>query len=154
MARKSVDFSDVQGFEPLEKGEYAVMFEKLEMREAQEADKYDYINVELTVTEPGFEGRKLWMNWSFSPKALWRMKQSLENLGLPADQIDVEYDDDTMQVTTPELVGMPAIATVTQRVYQGQIQNDVGTLTAVESTGKKPASKAGGKPAAPRRTLK
>lgn len=130
MARTTVDFSDAQSFEALERGEYHALIEKVEYREATEEGKYDYLNVELTITEPGFEGRKLWFIWSLSPKALWRMKQSFENLGLPSDVIEIDYDDDTMLVTEPELVGLPLIAVVTQRTYQGQVQNNVDTVLA------------------------
>lgn len=139
MARTTVDFSDVQGFDALEKGEYAAVIEKVEYREATEEGKYDYLNVELTVTEPGFEGRKLWFIWSLSPKALFRMKQGFENLGLPSDVIEIDYDDETMLVTEPELAGLPLIAVVTQRVYQGQTQNNVDTVLAASGAERKKA---------------
>lgn len=128
MARVTVDFSDVQDFEAMPKGEYPVVIVKAEYREAQTEDKYDYINLEMDVTEGEYKGRKQWMILSFSPKALWRMKEILENLGLYQDEIEVDYDEETMFVTEPELVGLPAIAVISQRPYEGRIQNQVDAL--------------------------
>jgi hypothetical protein len=146
--RVTVDFSDVEEFEPLPKGEYTVIVDKVEYREAQDQDKYDYINWELVVTEEGeFKGRRLWFISSFSPKALWRFKQILENLGLFEDELEVDYDEESNLVTTPELAGVPALAGVSQRPYEGRMQNQVDTLTAIDgSPGKK---EPGGKKKAP-----
>lgn len=129
MPRVTVDFSDIEEFEAMPKGEYACMIEKAEYREAQTTDKFDYINLELTITEEGeFKGRKQWMILSFSPKALWRMKEVFENLGLYQDEVEIDYDEDTMLVTEPELAGLPAIAVLGQRPYEGRIQNQVDAL--------------------------
>jgi hypothetical protein len=128
VARVTVDFSDVQEFEALEKGEYPVLIEKAEYREPQTDDKYPYINLELTVIEGEAKGRKLWMILSFSPKALWRMKDVFENLGLYEDEVEVDYDEETMLVTEPELAGLPALAVVSQRTYEGRTQNQVDAL--------------------------
>lgn len=141
MARVSVDFSQVEEFEPLPKGDYSVLVEKVEYREAQTEDKYDYLNWELSVTEEGeFKGRKLWFISSFSPKALWRLKQILENLGVYDDDLEIDYDEDTMLVIDPELQGLPAMATVSQRTYEGRPQNNVDALTSIDGdAGKKTA---------------
>lgn len=147
MPRVTVDFSDVEEFEPLPKGDYAVVVDKVEYRESDpdNPDKYDYVNWECVVTEEGeFKGRRLWFISSFSPKALWRFKQILENLGLYEDELEVDYDEESMLVTQPELAGIPAMATVSQRSYEGRMQNQVDTLTAIDgSPGKKaPTGKA------------
>lgn len=128
MARVTVDFSDVQEFEALPKGEYPVVIVKAEYREPQSEDKYPYINLEMDLTEGEFKGRKQWMILSFSPKALWRMKDVFENLGIYEEEIEVDYDEDTMLVTEPELVGIPGIAVLSQRTYEGRVQNQVDAL--------------------------
>lgn len=156
MARVTVDFSDVQDFEAIPKAEYSVVIVKPEYREAQEADKYDYINLEMDITEGEFKGRKLWMILSLSPKALWRMKDVFENLGIYQDEIEIDYDEDTKIVTEPELTGMPGVAVVSQRTYEGRIQNQVDALLSIDDTPKKrePAGKATNsrKPAAKKAT--
>lgn len=143
MVKVTVDFSEVEEFEPLDKGEYEAMIEKVEYREATSDDKYDYLNVEFTITESGHEGRKAWKIWSLSPKALWRMKQDFENLELPQDEIEIDYDEDTMLVTEPELQGMPVIIALTTRTYEGRLQNDVQAVLPRDGAVKK------GKKAAP-----
>jgi len=124
-----VDFSQVEDFEPLEKGEYLCMIEEVRFVQAQSEDKYDYLNVQLVVTEDGeYKDRKLWKVWSFSPRALWRMKQDLENIGVETGDFDVTWDEETDLVTEPELAGMPVLAVVTQRTWEGKVQNQVDAL--------------------------
>lgn len=153
MARTTVDFSDVQDFEPVPKDEYPVVVDKVTYVEQPEEDKYDYLAWEMTITEGEFQGRKQWLNTSFSPKALFKLKEVLENLDLFEDELDIDYDEDTMLVTTPELEGMPAIAVVEEGKYNGRPTNNVVTLISADvpkqgakkTEGKKPAAKAGGK---------
>lgn len=146
----TVDFSQVEEFEPLEKGEYSAIIAKGTYVEAASDDKYDYINVEFDLTEPGAENRKAWKVWSLSPKALWRMKQDMENLGFDTEEeLNIDYDEDTMEVTEPEIAGMPCVIVLTQRSYEGRIQNDVqavlGDDTPKKGTKKEPGKKAAAK---------
>lgn len=148
MPKVPVDFSQVEEFEPLEKGEYACMIEEIVYVEQQQEDKYDYLNVTLTVTEEGeYANRKLWKVWSLSPKALFRMKQDLENLGVDVDELEIDYDEDSMQVLEPELAGFPCIATVTQRLYNGNLTNQVDVLRSID--GDAVGDKKGAKKSAP-----
>jgi hypothetical protein len=161
--RIPVDFSDVQEFEALPEDEYTVVIEKAEMRLPQEDGKFPYINLQMKVTEGEFKDRVVFNILSFSPKALFRMKQVFENLGIieEDEQIDVDYDEDSMQVTEPELVGVPARVTLGQRTYEGNVQNEVKAMTSVDGakvgekkTGgakKSPAKKA---PAGGKKTFK
>jgi hypothetical protein len=128
MVKVNVDFSDVESFEAIPEGEYPVIINEVTYVEPASDDKYPYLNVELEITEGEHEGRKLWTIWSFSPKALWRMKQVFENLGLPVDEVEFEVDEDTDAVTDPELVGLPAIAVVTIEPYEGKDRNRVDNL--------------------------
>lgn len=133
MARVQVDFSDVQDFEPLEAGEYPVVVDQVKMVEAQSDDKYPYLAWEMTVSEGEYKDRKLWLNTSFSPKALFKLKEVLENLGLFEDELDVDYDEETMLVTTPELAGLPAIAVVSVTTYNNRPSNNVDALIASDT---------------------
>lgn len=147
MPKVNVDFSEVQEFEALEKGEYSAIIAKLTYVEPASDDKYPYLNVEFDITEPGVDNRKVWKVWSLSPKALWRMKQDLENLGLDTEEgMDIDYDEDTMEVTEPEVVGMPCVLVIEQRPYEGRIQNDVKTVLSADTpqkgTKKEPGKKA------------
>lgn len=135
MSSINVDFSDVEGgFEVLPAGEYAVVVQKVVLRDSQQSE-YPYLNFTLEVTEPGdYEGRLLWFTSSFHPKALWRMKEVFENLGVFEENItfEVEEDGDERLVIKPELAGLPAKAVVKVRPYQGNDKNDVETLVPVD----------------------
>lgn len=123
MTRVAVDFSQVEEFEPIENGNYLCEITNVEYRDTEVEDKYPYLNVEYTVREDGeFQGQKTWGIWSLSPKALWRMKQDWENLGILAEdqEIDIDYDEDTNVVTEPELIGLQAIVTIKQESYEGR----------------------------------
>lgn len=133
MPRVPLDFSDIQDFEPLPKGEYPVVIEEVRFVEPQVEDKYPYLNVQLYVSEGEFQNRKLWTIWSLSPKALFRMKSDLENLGIDTEDIEIDYDEDTMLVLEPELHGVPAIAVVSQRTWEGRLQNQVDMLRSADA---------------------
>lgn len=138
MPKVTVDFSEVQDIEPLEKGEYEATIEKATFVEPVSDDKYPYINVELTLVEAQGGASKCWIIWSLSPRALFRMKQDFENLELPADAIDIDYDEDTMLVTEPELAGMPVIVVCDKpRVYEGRPQSNPVALLSRDGTPKK-----------------
>lgn len=135
MTTINVDFSDVpDGFETLPAGEYAVVIQKVVLRDSQRSD-YPYLNFTLEVTEPGdFEGRLLWHTSSFHPKAMWRMKEVFENLGIVDEkfELEVEEDGDERLVVKPQLAGLPAKAVVSIGEYQGKEKNDVDTLIPIE----------------------
>lgn len=167
MARIPVDFSDVQEFEALPEDEYLALIEKAEMRLPTEEGKHPYINLQMKVTEGEYEGRVVFTILSFSPKALFRMKQAFENLGIIGedDELDIDYDEDTFAVTSPELVGVPCLITLGTRTYEGQLQNEVKAIVSADgarvgekktSPAKKPAARkpAARKPAEKKRTFK
>jgi len=135
VARVTVDFSDVQEFEAVDKGEYDAIVEKVEMRPAEDTGKeFDYLNWEFTCTEGGdLKNRKFWLVTSFSPKALFRMKEVFENLGLPSDEVEIDYDEDTMQVLDPELAGLPCRVVISQETYEGRVQNRVDAVLSADT---------------------
>lgn len=131
----NVDFSDVEGgFEPLPPAEYAIVVKKVVLRDSQNSE-FPYLNFTLEVTEPGdYEGRFLWFTSSFHPKALWRMKEVFENLGVFEENITFEVEEDGNEriVLQPELAGLPGKAVVKIKQYQGSDKNDVETIVAVD----------------------
>jgi hypothetical protein len=159
--RITVDFSEVEDFEALPKDDYPAVIVKAIYREPQDQDKFPYINLEMDVTGPGekgtFEGdpkgRKLWSILSLSPKALWRTKQVFENLDLYADEVDIDVEEGEngeMLVVDPPLVGVPVIASVSQREYEGRMQNQVDAITSPNGSGA--PKKAGGRAAGPKKS--
>ena len=134
MPRVTVDFSDVQDFEALPKGDYESVLEKATFVEQDDPEKYPYINTEWVVTEEGeFKGRRLWMVLSLSPRALFRMKDVFENLGVYEDNLDFDYDEETGTLLEPEITGLPALLSVSQRTYEGRQQNQIDAVTAIDA---------------------
>lgn len=135
MGSININFADVEGsFDAMPEGRYPVIIEKVEVRESKSSDN-NYFNWELTITEGEFEGRKLWMITSLSPKALFRLKDVYEALGVLEDEMDLQWDDDveiTPQagplVLHPDVVGLPAIAIVGIEPYDGKDRNRVNDL--------------------------
>ena len=149
MAKVKVDFSDVESFEAIDEGEYAVVITEAKLKESQRSE-HPYINLTMEVAEGENEGRKLWAILSLHPKALFRTKENFENLGIYQDEIDLEVDDDEGDVLEPEMVGLAAIAVVTQREYEGKLRNSVDLLLppAGKAAKKKTTAKDGGGAAA------
>lgn len=138
-----VDFSDVEEFEALPKGEYGAVIVKAEYRVPADSEKFPYINLEMDVkdviqadADVNLDGnRKLWSILSLSPKALWRTKQVFENLGIFAETMELDVDEETNMVVSPELVGIPVVCAVSQRVYEGRTQNQVDAITSPNGGG-------------------
>lgn len=148
MPRTSVDFSDIEEFSAIEKGTYTAVVAKAEMRLAEDTGKeYNYINWEFDLTDGEFKGRKQWMVTSFSPKALWRMKEMFENLGIYQDELEIDYDEETKLVTEPEVAGLPCILEVSKRMYEGRETNQVDAVLAPEGGPAKKTTSRAKKPA-------
>lgn len=145
MPNIAIDFSDVKGgFEALPAGEYAVVVDKVELRDG--SGEHPYLNWELVVTEDGeHKDRRLWFITSFSPKALWRMKETFENLGIYQDAMQFNIDDETRALLEPEVVGLPGVAVVIQEPYQDRVSNKVKNLLPAEGSAPTARKGAGGK---------
>lgn len=105
-----LDFEGVEDFDTLPAGVYPAVVEKLTYRPAKKAEespdgkaKVASISVEYSVTDPEFEGRKLWQNLYFSQGALFRMKAFFDAFGASADELKV--DEETGLVLEPDLGG-------------------------------------------------
>src|SRR5215212_5489633 len=97
-----VDFTDTEkysgsslGIDPLPTGKYHVAITDVEMREAKDNPDSKYLNIEFTVQDGQYEGRKLWTNASLLPHALYTIKGILEAIGMETtgNALDFEMDD-------------------------------------------------------------
>lgn len=127
MTRLTVDFSQVAEYEALPPGEYPVVIDAVELRQS-ESSEHPYLNFTLRVSDGEFENRLLWFIGSLSPKALFRLKAVFDSFGLVDDQTELEVDDATGVLLTPSLVGLPAVARVTNELYQGSMRSRVNEL--------------------------
>jgi len=140
----TVNFSDVEDFEAIPEGEYAVEIDKVEVRR-NKADDGDYLNWEFVVLDGDYENRRLWLITSLKPTALFRLKSVFEQLDvLDSDEMELEYDDD-QEVTSssgprllyPDVEGLEATVKVKVDMYDGKERNKVEDLY----TGRKKRSK-------------
>ena len=135
MAYITVNFADVESFEPLPEGEYGVEIDSVEVRENKNGDAL-YLNWTLVVVDGDFENRRLWMITSLKDTALFRLKSVFENLDvLDDEEMEIEYDDDIDPSTKegprllyPEVDGIEATAVVKNEMYEGREQNRVNEL--------------------------
>lgn len=110
----NLDFSSVPSREPLAEGVYTLRIAKVE--ETTSSTNNPMLKVEYDVL--GVEGnRKLWDNFVLIDKALWKLKELFDALGIDTSSI-VEMD-------VQELVGLEVQAKVVQDTYNGDIVNRV-----------------------------
>jgi hypothetical protein len=116
----NLDFSSVPSREPLAEGVYTLQIAKVE--ETTSSTGNPMLKVEYDVM--GVEGgRKLWDNFVLIDKALWKLKELFDALGIDTSSI-VEMD-------VQELVGLEVQAKVVQDTYNGDIVNRVKKILAV-----------------------
>lgn len=138
MGSLTVSFADVPDRSPLKPGKYEVVIQQVEVKQS-ESGEHPYLNWTLEVTEGEHEGRKLYMITSLSPKSLWNLQNVLQSFGLEGDEVELEVDEDTNMLISPDLSGEVAIATVAAQMYQGRPSAKVTMLTGNVAPPKKKA---------------
>lgn len=154
MPYHTINFSDVDSFEPLPGGEwYGVEVDKVEVRENKDGDAL-YLNWELVVIDGDYENRRLWMITSLKDTALFRLKQVFDQLDVMDDdgQIEIEYDDDVdpssksgPRLLYPEVEGLEASVFVKNEMYDGREQNRVTEMRGEAPKKQKRRSRSDGK---------
>lgn len=113
MPKVGVDLSSIEQFEALPPGKYECIIESVTYIAESKASKQPNLKWQLAVAEGEFENRKLFMNTSLVPKALWKLQQVFEGLGLPHDtKVDIDYDEDTNELIEPNLIGLACLCDV------------------------------------------
>lgn len=146
-----INFGEIEdSFEPLPEGSYSVEIARVELRESKSSE-HNYLNWEMDVLDDEYEGRKLWMITSLSPKALFRLKEVFVNLGIieEDEELELEWDDDVditpkegPILTVPDLQGTVALANVRNEMYNNREQNRVDALDAGDAAPSKTTKKA------------
>lgn len=121
-----VDFTDVEisVFDPVPGGRYLVNVTEAEIREGQESG-VPYLALTLNVIDGDYEGRKLWDNMSFSPKALWKLKGFLLASGYEEDDVAGEFEvdpDEFLEAEYDVVVGV-------SKDSQGTSRNNIRSYT-------------------------
>lgn len=121
-----IDFSGIKSLELLPVGIYKVMVTDAKENEGK---TYPYITWEFTIIDGAYEGRKLWMNTSLSPKALFKLKEMLIALGVQAAILQSEFAFEPQ-----DLIDRTATAVVSTepRADTGELRNVVKKLQALQ----------------------
>ena len=140
MGSITVSFADVPDRSPIKPGKYECVIQQVEVKQSEQGE-HPYLNWTLEISEGEHEGRKLYMITSLSPKALWNLQNVLQSFGLEGDEVELEIDEDTNMLISPDLTGESAVATVAAQMYQGKPSSKVTALTGNVAPPKKKAAK-------------
>ena len=122
-----VDFSNVQNFDPIPAGAYPVIITNVEQKQKQ-GSEYPYLNWTLCITEGEFENRNLWAITSLNPKAFFKLQELMEACGVNEEALkSSEFD-----LEPEEYIGSSIVAVVSQRTYEGKIQNSVDNFLSLD----------------------
>lgn len=123
----TLDFTGVSTeFEPLPVGIYKAVVAELEYVASSEKSGQPYLKFVFEVKEEGYTGRKLFMNASLVPSALWKLGKVLNALG-------VEVPKEEFNLELAALVGLPCTLSVASREFQGKMRNDVTEVMAPQA---------------------
>src|SRR6266576_2088487 len=105
-------------------GDYSVVIEKVEARPAGPNSTTGAPNLNWTcvITEGDYKNRKLWLTTNVGQNAVWKLKDTLTDLGVYEEGMQFETDDASNIIIRPQLAGKAAIATVKHREYQGKVR--------------------------------
>lgn len=93
------NFNDIPD-DIIPEGEYEAEIAKVVLKEGNKAP---YLMWEFDITDFDHSGRKLWMNTSLSDRALFRLKDTCEQLGFDG-MIELEIDEESGEVVYPDFV--------------------------------------------------
>jgi hypothetical protein len=126
-----LDFSGIEEFEPLPKGVYPVVIESVELRESTQTPDSYYLNWTLIVTDGEYEGRKIWYTNGLTEKSMYYLHEQFLDLAVIGEEdteLDLEIDEDTNFLISPEVAGIGCLADVGTQVRNGKLQNAVNRL--------------------------
>jgi hypothetical protein len=142
MGNLKINMADVKvsSFDVLPKGWYHTRVTGWTLEETKNGPNAgaNYINFELTVQSGEHEDRKLWVNASLLPHALFTLKNLTDASGLDSSA-EVDADD-----LADELVGKEQMTRVIVKDYQGDDKNEVKGFKKDASASGSASSSSGG----------
>jgi hypothetical protein len=114
MGNYQIDIKNAPTYEDLPTGTYEGQIDKFIFREPRVEGKFPQVMATYLVTDGEHVGRKSSEFVSLSPKAAGRVATWLKRFGeyIDLDQIDAEgfeYDEDTMEITNVDVVGLDVL---------------------------------------------
>lgn len=125
-----INTGEVQEFEPIPQGTYDAVVSAAEYVEESESSGEPFVKFEFTVDEGEFSGRKLFLNRSCQPQALWSLKRTLRVLGVEDGVLDNEWDTEEV---LPDIIGNPCRIRVGMKEYMGEERNEVVRISPAEA---------------------
>jgi hypothetical protein len=127
LAKLKLDMTNVQeGFTLIPEGRYPAYLFNAEHKDSRSGNPMVVLTLKIVKGE--FKGRNLWHYVTITPDTLWKVKQTLEALGVavPKSIVEVDFDD---------YLGKKCVAVVTHREYQGKTREGVDSIELYESDG-------------------
>lgn len=123
-----IDFGTIPNNE-LPPGLYDATIESVQWRESKN-NEFGNLNWTFSIATPGFEKRKAWLTTALVPNGLWKLRDTMVVLGFPKDaMVDIEIDDVTDLMVSPDLTGRPVEIKVVESEYQGKKSFPVESIT-------------------------
>lgn len=125
----NLDEVEVQDFEAIPPGVYPVHVFDIEPMRGKDSGA-PYFNVTLKISEGQYQNRNLWTTISLHKNALWKLKQVCQQFEIDlSGQVTLQ---DIYEALSTEFRGQMALATVGQRMYEGQLRNEVKKIEPME----------------------
>jgi hypothetical protein len=118
-----------KGWQPLPKGTYILQITSVDSSKASKAGNPQMM-IEAAVVGGDHDGKKCTLWYPLDGKAAWRTRNLLEGTGIDFEEIDGgEVDEDGKKIfgykfDTDDLVEAQFMCDVTQREYEGKMNND------------------------------
>lgn len=127
MGEITVNFADVQVRSTLPAGDYSAVIANVVLKQ-KAGSEHPYLNWDCVVAEGEHEGRHSFFTTSFKPDAMFKMMQAFQNLGISEEEFNIQFDDATGQVTSPEIIGLPCVIRTYQEPYQNRMTNKISDI--------------------------
>lgn len=112
------------GYVPLPEGTYDL--ELLDVEQTTSKNDNPQLKVSATVADGPSAGKKVTIWYSLVPQAGWKLRNLLDALLVEYDAEEDEDGGDAIEFDPEDLVGRVASFSVTQREYNGRVNNDFG----------------------------
>lgn len=120
-----INMSEAVVYEALPKDVYDAHLDEWEYVDEEDSGSGNpYVKMVFAIDhdDSAIDGRKLTRNFTAQASGLGFFKRALIALGANPEVVSEDFDTDDV---LPDLVGNPCRLSVTQRTYEGELQNDI-----------------------------
>lgn len=133
------------GWEPLPAGDYTIQFDKVDYNVSKNGN--EQMLLKGHVVGGAHDGKNTTIFYALAPKSLWKVKALLEAANIDYDVTELEPTQDgapqeTVGFDDEDLLGAEVLYTVSQREYNGKMQNNFEKERAPDGAKPKPAPQA------------